>query len=256
MASHDSDNGNNSCATLKLRQHLSKLPQELYDEVYNLTFTAEPKIRVYTKNRFWLAGLRRPAPRVFSDRDATFHEEFPPGFPVPRTDIFEQNTRLDDELPSILQADRADRNAFSLTFFGERDSDWEVSESAKTPMQALDRVLSFNELPHLLHVDRASRRKFAESFFGNEDSIFVFSDSFGFGGRRYGGEHTRLMRNIRLCVSDYHFSHYRSNTLAFAKDLEGFVFQCVTDCCVPILKEGIVGMVKERVGSIDDDGGE
>ncbi|PPJ60203.1 hypothetical protein CBER1_10120 [Cercospora berteroae] len=109
------------CASLILRQHLNKLPQELYDKIYDLIFTAAARIRVYTKNKSWLANLRRPAPGVFSDRDATFHEEFPPGFPRPPKDVSKQDTTLNKQLPPILQADRADRNAFSLTFFGERD---------------------------------------------------------------------------------------------------------------------------------------
>ncbi|WPB02622.1 uncharacterized protein RHO25_007258 [Cercospora beticola] len=249
MASHDSENCDNDCAALKLRQHLSRLPQELYDEIYDLTFTAESKIRVYTKYGRWLANLRPPAPHVFSDRDTTFRGKLPPGFPVPPKNVFEREHIFNEQLPPVLQADRADRNAFSLIFFGERDSDWEPSESAKIPMQALDRVLSFNELPHLLHVDRASRQKFAESFFGNQDSVFMFwwTEDYKICIHK---DHVRLMRDIRFAVS----RQFHKTSLPIAKYLQRTVFRCIGDRFDMISNEEIVELVNQRIGVIDGDG--
>ncbi|GIZ41105.1 hypothetical protein CKM354_000442100 [Cercospora kikuchii] len=247
------NSGDAHCASLKLRQHLNKLPQELYDEIYDLTFTAESRIRVYTQDGSWLASLRRPSPGVFSDRDATFPGEFPPGFPVPSKDISKRDIILNEQLPPILQANRADRNAFSLTFFGERDSDWEISESAKIPISALDRIITFNEFSPLLHVDRASRQKFAESFFGNKHSIFVFWHMF----RWTEHDKLRVLKNYVPLMKDIRFGVPRDSyktTLSMADDLRRYVFRGIGNRYVLISNEEIEELVRERIGKIEEGG--
>ncbi|PIA89260.1 hypothetical protein CB0940_06720 [Cercospora beticola] len=100
---HDSGFGSgNSSPELELRERLENLPQELYNYIYDLTFTAEAKIRIYTydEDRGRVPAQLRDAMKHYSKRVVTVHER----------------------PPHLLHVDRASRQNFAKSFYGNPDS--------------------------------------------------------------------------------------------------------------------------------------
>ncbi|CAK1358714.1 unnamed protein product [Cercospora beticola] len=86
---------------LELRERLESLPQELYNHVYDLTFTANPRIRIYGFSRWARLYLCVAVYRyAISGRVIT----------------------LDERLPSMFRVDRASRRKFAKSYFGGEDS--------------------------------------------------------------------------------------------------------------------------------------
>ncbi|PIA88751.1 hypothetical protein CB0940_06721 [Cercospora beticola] len=87
--------------TLELRERLESLPQELYNHIYDFTFTATSRIRIFGISpwaRFYLTTS--VLPDTASRRVVTF----------------------DERLPSMLRVDRASRKKFADSYFGGEDS--------------------------------------------------------------------------------------------------------------------------------------
>ncbi|CAK1358709.1 unnamed protein product [Cercospora beticola] len=89
-------NASNGTNSLELRNHLEGLPQELYNYIYDLTFTAEAKVRLYAKKadieRLQLDELLEN----FSERAVTINEK----------------------VPRLLHVDRSSRTKFATSYFG------------------------------------------------------------------------------------------------------------------------------------------
>ncbi|GIZ41104.1 hypothetical protein CKM354_000442000 [Cercospora kikuchii] len=86
---------------LELRERLESLPQELYNHIYDFTFTATSRIRIFGISpwaRFYLTTS--VLPDTSSRRVVTF----------------------DERLPSMLRVDRASRKKFADSYFGGEDS--------------------------------------------------------------------------------------------------------------------------------------
>ncbi|CAK1358707.1 unnamed protein product [Cercospora beticola] len=97
----DSNSSNNG-DSLDLRRHIENLPQELYDRIYDLTFTATPKVRVYcmcADTREYLRLDRQIA--VFSAK---------------------LNISVNEKLPHLLHVDRCSREKFAKSYFGHPGS--------------------------------------------------------------------------------------------------------------------------------------
>ncbi|PPJ60199.1 hypothetical protein CBER1_10124 [Cercospora berteroae] len=90
----DATNGTNS---LELRNHLECLPQELYNYIYDLTFTADAKVRLYAR-KYEIKYLELDhLQKTFSERAVTINE--PP--------------------PDLLHVNRHSRTKFASSYFGQ-----------------------------------------------------------------------------------------------------------------------------------------
>ncbi|GIZ41108.1 hypothetical protein CKM354_000442400 [Cercospora kikuchii] len=89
-------NASNGTDSLELRSHLESLPQELYDYIYDLTFTADAKVRVYARNhQIWLLELDWLS-EAYSEQVVTINEK----------------------PPHLLHVDRSSRTKFAASYFG------------------------------------------------------------------------------------------------------------------------------------------
>ncbi|GIZ41103.1 hypothetical protein CKM354_000441900 [Cercospora kikuchii] len=100
---HDSGfSSGRSGSGLELRERLENLPQELYDYIYDLTFTAEAKIRIYSHENSY-----GPTSSMLSN--ATKHYS-------------QQAVEVNERPPHLLHVDRASRQKFAKSFYGNPDS--------------------------------------------------------------------------------------------------------------------------------------
>lgn len=99
---YSSSSNDDSRASLKLRALIDSLPQELYDEIYDLAFTAEPKIRIY------------------SGKD--IDEDLVLGFAELERASLQRVVKLNEAIPRLLHVDRASRKKFAESYFGHPDS--------------------------------------------------------------------------------------------------------------------------------------
>ncbi|GIZ41107.1 hypothetical protein CKM354_000442300 [Cercospora kikuchii] len=109
-------------STLKLRDHLERLPQELYDNIYDLTFAAASKLCIYAPRNIldlWNVGNRYPK-RIIS---------------------------INEKLPHLLHVDRRSRAKFAQSFFGNDTSFLAIHSSALASLCIENRHLELvNEL--------------------------------------------------------------------------------------------------------------
>ncbi|PPJ60191.1 hypothetical protein CBER1_10119 [Cercospora berteroae] len=99
----DSSSSNDDCRTsLQLRELIDRLPQELYDQIYDLTFTAESKIRIYNYGRGYTHTL---APLTV----ATKHHS-------------QRIVAVNESIPHLLHVDRTSRQKFAESYYGNPNS--------------------------------------------------------------------------------------------------------------------------------------
>ncbi|CAK1358712.1 unnamed protein product [Cercospora beticola] len=100
MAS-DSDNGDgNGDDSLKLRELIEGLPQELQDIIYDMTFTADPKVHICAWKRYVRDPKLKDAFAEYSARVVEFNKQLH---------------------PHLLWVDRHSRQKFASSYYG-RDS--------------------------------------------------------------------------------------------------------------------------------------
>ncbi|PIA89101.1 hypothetical protein CB0940_06719 [Cercospora beticola] len=93
-----------------LRERLDELPPELWEMIYDLTFTADAKVRLYSQ-----LPERKDSERLTS---AKLHE---------LAQGYSKEIVTVNEIPYLLHVDRASRNKFARSFYGNPDSLFIVS---------------------------------------------------------------------------------------------------------------------------------
>ncbi|KAK4494307.1 hypothetical protein PRZ48_014605 [Zasmidium cellare] len=101
MAADDTDDTDDTNDTIELRTHLESLPQELYDHIYDLTFTANPC--VHYLDRFYPRSVASFA------KISKLSKVARPLFQKP-------------DSPNLLHVDRASRRKFAQSFYGGHGS--------------------------------------------------------------------------------------------------------------------------------------
>ncbi|GIZ41116.1 hypothetical protein CKM354_000443200 [Cercospora kikuchii] len=97
---------NTSDSTTSLRGSLEGLPQELYDEIYRLTFTANPKVRVYTdetRNQRYAIAMKYACRPVYG----------------PGAHQYKHMTRDERPPANLMAVSRSSRLQFAKSFFGQ-----------------------------------------------------------------------------------------------------------------------------------------
>lgn len=100
VATHSSN------GTPALRDSLETLPQELYDEIYRLTFTANPKVRVYTdepRNQRYAIAMKYACHPVYG----------------PGAHQYKHMTRDERPPANLMAVSRSSRLQFAKSFFGQ-----------------------------------------------------------------------------------------------------------------------------------------
>ncbi|CAK1358715.1 unnamed protein product [Cercospora beticola] len=97
-----SSSNDDSRASLELHELMDMLPQELYDQIYDLTFTAAAKIRIYIYGRGYSRGRAQltAATKHYSRRVVAVNEK----------------------IPHLLHVDRASRQKFAESYYGNPNS--------------------------------------------------------------------------------------------------------------------------------------
>ncbi|PPJ60196.1 hypothetical protein CBER1_10127 [Cercospora berteroae] len=122
--------------SLILRDLLESLPQELYDYVYKLTFTAEKKIHVYTNSKAEIDTTLAALVQKLQTPTITLNESF----------------------PHLLHVDQASREHFATSYFGTSGSIF-IKPLANTPVTKLSVITAEHfALMAKIYVTVTSRR--------------------------------------------------------------------------------------------------
>lgn len=108
------EDGSDKCDSLELRDHLENLPQELYNSIYDLIFTADAKIRIYAS--------RSPVEKEGLEDLVTKHTD--------------QVAVLNEPLSQLLWVCRSSRKKFASSFL-EGGSIFVFYDSIREPLRDL-----------------------------------------------------------------------------------------------------------------------
>ncbi|PPJ60190.1 hypothetical protein CBER1_10118 [Cercospora berteroae] len=97
-----------------LRERLEALPQELYDMIYDFTFTAEAKIRLYG----WHSQSQCQLDSNYLISNAELHKI---------ADVYSKKIVTVDEIPHLFHVDRASRKKYAESFYGNPSSVFVIS---------------------------------------------------------------------------------------------------------------------------------
>lgn len=155
-----SPSNDDSRASLELHELMDMLPQELYDQIYDLTFTAEAKIRIYNFDENY-----GPTPAEL--RDAT-------------KQYSEQVVSINERIPHLLHVDRASRQKFAESYYGDPDSIFLFSMGCSFPAKENPflslmpdvRLITWHHVAHFNQDRRACLAESAEIPAGGIDFIF------------------------------------------------------------------------------------
>lgn len=146
----------------ELRTYLESLPQELYDEVYNLVFCA-------LERELWPENL--PSLQAVKARNKTSHPAWPDEAPMD-LDLIIVDTEY--RIPAILRINRQRRLDFASDYYGAnrfRFIGAEIGSKFFDMIGAEQRSMLTQELT----VDLDCRKKYGDRFWGVADIIDVWA---------------------------------------------------------------------------------
>lgn len=150
----EASNGTNSD---ELRKHLESLPQELYNYIYDLTFTADAKVRLYArKHQSWRLELDW----------------------LPET-CSEQVVTINEKMPHLFRVDRSSRTKFAASYFGGESVFVVVGPARYSPCFSQSH-LDLIRIPHFMF---SSGRRMVQ-----DDEVAFRSEFRGVLGDIVGGE--------------------------------------------------------------------